>query len=149
MNKILCNQLNDEFITLAYVHIDPVAKVISYSTAGHPPLLLFQHKTMQVKEFRCPGVPIGISTESVFSMEETEIEQGDRLVIYTDGITEASDNHGMLYGSKQLISCLEEHCTETPVNLTMFINESVLAWQGSRRKKDPEDNITCIVLDVF
>jgi len=98
-------------------------------------MLLYQHKTRQVKGLKCPGVPVGISPESIFSMAETEIEQGDRLVIYTDGITEASNKQGLLYGTKQLIMCLQENCTETPVNLTLSIIESVSAWQGSGRKK--------------
>ena len=98
INKILCNQLNDEFITLEYLFIDPKAKIIIYSTAGHPPLLLYQHQTRQVKELKCTGVPVGISHEAEFSTGETGIEPGDRIVLYTDGIIEASDKQSILYG---------------------------------------------------
>ena len=149
INKILYNQMNDEFITLAYLFLDPKAKIIAYSTAGHPPLLFYQQHTGLVKELKCTGVPVGISPVAEFSTGETGIESGDRIVLYTDGIIEASDKKGILFGKQKLIQCLQEHCTDSPEKLSQAIYNGVTAWSRNGSKNGPDDDMTCIVLDIL
>jgi phosphoserine phosphatase RsbU/P len=148
LNKALCNQLNQEFITLAYVYIDPATKAVSFSTAGHPPVLHFRKRSGEVKELRCAGIPVGISPDAVFSSGKSIIEKGDRIVLYTDGIIEAADDKGNLFGRERLIRCLGEFSNVPPGQAAKSITDRAFAW-SAKRKKDPGDDITCIVIDIL
>jgi len=122
---------------------------VIFTIFGHPPFLLYKNQTRQVKELKCSGMPLGISHEAEFSTGETGIEPGDRIVLYTDGIIEASDKEGILFGKHKLIHCLQEHCTDSPEKLLQVINDSVIAWSTNGSKNGPEDDMTCIVLDIL
>jgi serine phosphatase RsbU (regulator of sigma subunit) len=87
----------DKYITAAYVEIDPATGRLVSSSAGHPhPLILRADGSVQ--RLRAGGLPLGLFAESTYESEEAKLEPGERLVLYTDGIPEAS-----LEGSRDLV----------------------------------------------
>ncbi|MEQ8937213.1 MAG: PP2C family protein-serine/threonine phosphatase, partial [Gammaproteobacteria bacterium] len=82
--------------------------IFSYASAGHLPILIKHHEghvsVLQSKT----GIPIGIERDYSWTTETTQLEQGDTIVLYTDGITEAESISGEQFGFDRLKSVLEQ-----------------------------------------
>lgn len=95
------------FCTGFVCNYDAEADLFSYTSAGHLPVLI-KHKEGHVTILESEsGIPIGIEKEYQWITETTQLEQGDTIVIFTDGITEAESLSGEQFGMKRLITCLE------------------------------------------
>ena len=105
----LLEQFNDaRFVTAILAELNLDTGLLRYINAGHPaPLLLRAGKVVR----ELPGgrrMPLGLDDASVEIGEET-MQPGDRLLLYTDGVTEARDTHGEQFGVHRLIDHAERH----------------------------------------
>ena len=102
VNRLLCrNMASGRFATFCYARIEPDARRIVYSNAGHnPPLLVRADGTTALLSEG--GMVLGIFPDNAYEQAEVSIGPGDRLVFYTDGITEARDGAGDEYGEDRL-----------------------------------------------
>jgi phosphoserine phosphatase RsbU/P len=94
INRLLCrNMASGRFATFCYARIEPAARRIVYSNAGHnPPLLIRSTGTV---ELLCEGgMVLGIFPDNQYEQAEMPLMSGDRLLFYTDGITEARNPEG-------------------------------------------------------
>ena len=73
--------------------------------AGHPPALLIRAKG-NIEPLGANGVPVGMLGESVYPVEEYRLEPGDKLLVYSDGITEARNLAGEFFGSARMKSTI-------------------------------------------
>lgn len=98
-----------QFATAVLGRFDGVTGHLDYLVAGHPPPLLVRHGTV-VKELAAPHrMPLGVSvpgTPPVVAGHE-QLEPGDRLLFYSDGITEARDTRGRFFGEERLVEMTE------------------------------------------
>ena len=108
MNRLIYGELDrsETFITafLAVLQIDPLQ--LEYASAGHTTALLWRSKPEEVMQFPSTGLPLGISPESQYSQEQIPIDHGDVLMLYSDGITEAENAQGRIFGTQALIDLL-------------------------------------------
>ena len=87
---------------------DADSDVFSYTSAGHLPVLI-KHREGHVSTLESQsGIPIGIDREYQWTTETTQLEQGDTIIMFTDGISEAESLAGEQYGMERLITCLEQ-----------------------------------------
>lgn len=95
------------FATLFFGVLDPVTGVATYVNAGHsPPLLAGQ---AGVKAYLDPtGPALGLQPDVVFAAAQIALQAGDVLLAYTDGVTEARDSEGHLFGRSRLLSLLDQ-----------------------------------------
>jgi len=108
LNRLLCtNQLINKFVTLFYGVIDTTRLTLTYSNAGHPPLLLRYHNGggTALKE---TGGLVGFFPDWTYRQESIPLFRGDRLWLFTDGILEARDAAGNEYGSTRLEGLLTD-----------------------------------------
>ncbi|MGH4018883.1 MAG: PP2C family protein-serine/threonine phosphatase [Pseudonocardiaceae bacterium] len=129
------------FVTAALARLDTTTGQLSYLLAGHPPpLLLRGNKTVKILE-QPPRVPLGVRTHGHPSRSRTaeeQLEPGDRLLVYTDGITEARDPDGQFFGTDRLIDLTERACASNlpaPETLRRLIR-AVLVYQGGQLQDD-------------
>lgn len=101
---------SDQFITLCYGVLDLENKSFTYVRAGHPgPVVSRSHGPWQPddEDETCP--PVGILDDVDFKNEVLYLEPGDRVLLYTDGITEATDTRGQMFGPDRLLEALQEN----------------------------------------
>ena len=145
INQALCGMLNDKYVTGAYVFIDPLAKQIKYAGAGHPAMLVLRRDSNEVEEIEENGLILGLFGDAEYSSVDIPIGNYDTLVLYTDGITEAEDKHGEMFGMDRLKSCAKDHIRSSVTDTSNAIIEQVNSWTGGKSVSDPDDDITLIV----
>ncbi len=90
-----------KYATLFLAVLNPNTHVLSFSNAGHNPGLLISADG-RVRHLESSGPPVGLVPQGDYSNESTDLSPGDLLVLYTDGITEASDPEDEEYGTDRL-----------------------------------------------
>jgi sigma-B regulation protein RsbU (phosphoserine phosphatase) len=91
-HRILADTGSNLFVTVFYGVFDPASGALTYSNAGHnPPYLLSAGDGNAISELERTGVPLGIIDGMTWQQKSTQINPGDILLLYTDGITEAQD----------------------------------------------------------
>ena len=113
VNHILFDELSgvDMFITAQLVFVNVAARELVIASAGHCPLLVANGTG--VKSFSPEGMPLGILSDTVFVSERVELSPNCRVLLYTDGLTEALDENGERYGQERLTTWLNEAGTTT------------------------------------
>ncbi len=123
-----------QFITFFHADIDARTKTLSYCNAGHnPPMLLSRDGPVQKLGSVTP--PLGITNVS-FVAESVRFEAGSRLVMYTDGVTEAASPDGELYEERRLESLLTEHRGQTARDLKDTVITTVFEFAAGSRQSD-------------
>ena len=106
LNSLVChNTGSDRFITFFYAQLDGPERVLRYSNAGHnAPIVL--HGDGSHERLEAGGGVLGIFPQQAFSVGTVRLLPGDRVILYTDGVTEASDGTGEEFGEKRLLELL-------------------------------------------
>lgn len=107
LNESLFHSHSGRFMTAAMVEVDPASLAFSYVSAGHNPLL-WVHAGAPVWLESC-GLPLGVLEDSVFPPPPSRtLAEGDLLVLYTDGLTEAANPAGEFFGEERLAAVAVE-----------------------------------------
>lgn len=108
INRLIYGELDrsDTFITafLAVVQTNPLR--LDYSSAGHTTTLLWRSQQEEVVQFPSTGLPLGITPDIQYTQRQIQFERGDVLLLYSDGITEAENAQGRVFGTQALIDLL-------------------------------------------
>src|SRR5512144_1678690 len=144
VNRLLCrNMISGRFVTFCYVRVDGPARTLSYSVAGHnPPILLRQ--SGEVVRLTTGGTVLGVFPEAAYEEDTLPLLPGDRLVLFTDGITEARNAAGDEYEDGRLIDALRRHRALPAAALHQHLFDDVLAFADGTL----QDDATLIVLTV-
>ncbi len=109
MNNAMCDG-NDAnmFVTLFVGVVDLATKEITYSNAGHnPPVLIDNTGGVRLADVsKCSGIPVGVFANCPYTEATMSVAPGDRLLLYTDGLTEAENKSAELYGEERLMATL-------------------------------------------
>jgi len=117
------------FITTFYMVVSPQTGQLLYANAGHNPPLVLRKSTQSIERLPATGMALGV-LESIHIKENAlKLEVGDRVVLYTDGITEAFSSYGEMYGEERLqallLDCLQREIDRTAAELLNHIADSV------------------------
>lgn len=118
-SPILCphevlERLNDQFsshpafsgyMTLAYGILDTASCELAYASAGHTPIVRLS--AGRASFLREGGLPLGVVPGAEFPVERLRLEKGDRIFLYSDGVTEAKTAKGEMFGEERLRALLE------------------------------------------
>jgi phosphoserine phosphatase RsbU/P len=144
VNRLLCrNMASGRFATFCYARIEPDARRIVYSNAGHNPPLLVRADG-SVSQLSEGGMVLGIFPENSYLQAEVAASPGDRIVFYTDGITEARNAEGDEYGEDRLIAAAMQTRTRTIEQMKDALLDDVNTFTGGKF----EDDATLIVVGV-
>jgi sigma-B regulation protein RsbU (phosphoserine phosphatase) len=134
LNAILAEQLDDQFVTAACAFLDLEAGRITYAGAGHPPALLV-HSNGEISELGENGLMLGPFRQAVYGNVTAPFATGDKLVLYTDGIIEATVA-GQQFGLDRL-----KDFARHPSGFSTFADRLIAAVTGPIR----EDDLTVVV----
>jgi Stage II sporulation protein E (SpoIIE) len=96
-----------QFITACYAIYDPATRGLQYALAGHNPPFILRRRTGEVGEFvNRSGLPLGVRAAVRYQGESIALEEGDTVLFYTDGLTEAQDTTGRLLGAEAVVDML-------------------------------------------
>jgi len=134
------------FITLIYVKYDAIKRILFYSNAGHVPPLLYRSSEAACRKLDAEGLIIGVRKNEIYEARQLQLEGGDVLLLYTDGITEAMNATGEEFGVARLSRCLTAKHTESSQGIIAAIIKEVAAFTGTASM---EDDVTMIVMKVL
>jgi sigma-B regulation protein RsbU (phosphoserine phosphatase) len=147
LNHILCGKLESDFVTAGYLFIDTEQQTASYAGAGHPPLLLWRQRGQEILEIRPKGIILGQMEDSVYKNTGLELKNGDRFVLYTDGIVEALNAAGEIYGGDRFKSFIKSNSGLAADQFCDRLLDVIAVWSGRRSKGSLDDDLTLMVID--
>ena len=138
INEQLCHSTDaDRFATLFLALYDDRARTLRYTNAGHnAPALVRADGT--VEKLWTGGTVLGAFSSLKFEEGQTTLAEGDLLVIFSDGITEAQSLTGEEYGESRLASFAAARRTETVGNIRASIFDEVDTWTGAAERGDDQ-----------
>jgi sigma-B regulation protein RsbU (phosphoserine phosphatase) len=136
-NETLCRAKFDEknMLTAFFAVIDTSSNEIAYSSAGHEPPLLMDIQG-RCEELRTPGFPLGIAGGVTFSEDRRALRPGDRIVMITDGISEARADGVLLFEKRGVIEYLAGNCADTPDELVDGLLSAAMTHAGGQLQDD-------------
>ena len=138
---ILADASSGMFVTLFYAILDPASRKLTYVNAGHNPPILSRRDRMSL--LRAKGIALGIIEDIELERREVELAEGDVVVFYTDGVTEAINERTEEFGQGRLVEVVVENRGLTAQGLIDKINAAVAAFIGG----EPQfDDFTLVVL---
>ena len=137
LNDILARELSsDRYATMFYYTFDPETFRVRYTNAGHGPAILFSPSTGEVRRLDTEGFPVGIVEGSFYGENEIAVNDGDILVLYTDGITEAMNREHDLFGEDNLIEVIKSNASLTAQEIRTRIIQAVNFFVGDAPQHD-------------
>jgi sigma-B regulation protein RsbU (phosphoserine phosphatase) len=142
INSVLCGNIaHDKFVTFFYGLLDGATGSLTYCNAGHlPPILI--HNSGPSVPLTTGGIVLGFSSDVEYEEGTVRIERGDRLALFTDGITEATNANGNEYGDCRIESILRMSRNETASVLANRVITDAAAFCGGQFN----DDVTMIVV---
>src|SRR5262245_32864417 len=144
INRAVCGNLPEgRYITFFYGLFETASRRFIYANAGHNPPLVVRRdgRTARLSE---GGIVLGLFPESRYEQREIKLRAGDRLLCYTDGVTEATNDAGELFGEERLLRLLVEHRKQSASELRETILGAVADFSGGSF----QDDVTLMVLAI-
>jgi sigma-B regulation protein RsbU (phosphoserine phosphatase) len=139
-NRQLCSEAvrhDGTFVTAFYGIYNPVDRSLQYACAGHHPPLLVDRRT-QVRELdEAQSLPLGVDPSTPFPLARATLSPGDTLLLYTDGITEATNPADEMYGRRRLLSCVREDVPNAQ-HIIDCVSHKLLAFTGDTTRDDDQ-----------
>ena len=147
LNQALCGKFRSQYVTAAYVFVDTERGTLDYCGAAHPPLLRWRLQTGQAAECVANGLMLGPFSDTSYTATTFSLEQGDRILLITDGIIEAKDSADNEFGMERLRKIVELN-HELPVSHFADVLLGELSrWSGDALESGQSDDITLIAID--
>ena len=140
MNSALHGNTQSQFVTAAYLYLDAQAHEFRYAAAGHPPMLLLRDGN--VTEIAENGLMLAAFDFATYDALAQALQPRDRLLLYTDGLVEASNAKGEFFGQENLSKLLKETTPLTAHQAADHIIRAVQNWSNSQ-----DDDLTILVCD--
>ena len=143
LNRFLLDRtLGEKYATVFYCLLDR-GGLLRYVNAAHcPPLIVRSGGAMA--DLDATGMPVGLIESAEFAVAEAHLNPGDKLVVYTDGVTEAQNAAGEFFGKKRLRKTVTDHFAGSCQSIHDAIQGAVSAFTQAAEQSD---DITLLVLE--
>jgi serine phosphatase RsbU (regulator of sigma subunit) len=131
------------FVTCFYAVLEPDSANLTFANAGHD--LPYLHRDGEAEELRARGMPLGLMPTMGYEEQEIVLEAGDAAFFYSDGLVEAHDPKGEMFGFPRLRALVAEHAEED--SLGDFCLEELYSFVGEGWVQ--EDDITLLTLKRY
>ena len=130
------------FVTMFYVVLDSVNRIVTYASAGHNPMILYRGESDATYFLKPKGIPVGIDAPDAdlfrrtISVERLTLQQDDMLVIYTDGITEAMNPGRDQFGEPRLLAAIKKYGHLTAQEFTEALDREIHEFTSGAAQND-------------
>jgi sigma-B regulation protein RsbU (phosphoserine phosphatase) len=138
------DNMGDNFFTIAYCVLDLTTLELIYCLAGHPGMI-YLPKGGNPTVLDKPAIPIGLFDDSVYSEEKLQLHDGDRLVLYSDGIIEAVNPEKQSFGKDNLKNSLHKSIDAKLPKSFKQVMKDVKDWCKPGR---PADDLTILGIEI-
>jgi phosphoserine phosphatase RsbU/P len=146
VNRLLCRHMvSGRFVTACYLRLDCRRHLLTCANAGHNPPLVVR-ESGEVVRLIAGGTVLGVFPDVVYEERNVELGPGDRLVLYTDGITEATAPDGEEYGEDRLAAAIDRHTGVQAPELTSALFNDVLTF--ARGSLNDDATIVSVVVQA-
>jgi len=137
VNEILCNDnKHDMFVTVFVCSLDLITGKITYANAGHnAPLISLSGRPYEFLKLP-KGMPLGMFPKSKYKNSSIHIINGDKLYLYTDGISEAMNEREDQFGNERLLEAANQYISMIPIDFDMAIHRKIAEFIGSAMQSD-------------
>ncbi|BBA35357.1 signal transduction protein [Methylocaldum marinum] len=148
LNDLLFEDLNRAsfFISMFYLSYHSGTRRIRYANAGHNRPLLLRRGERSCLELDAEGLILGVKKGVTFEEKALSLNEGDMVLLYTDGITEAQNRQGEFFGESRLCELVVGHAQSSPEELIRIIVDELGAF---RQGRSFDDDISLVVLKAL
>jgi HAMP domain-containing protein len=145
-NRFLSDRIKrGMFVTSFYTILDCKKHTMTFSSAGHNPMVIYRAATKKLEMFNPTGIALGFDKGPLFERtlkeEEAILEPGDRFVLYTDGVVESMDEQHEEYTDQRFYDFVLEHAEE---DSKTFVHKLVAELKRHQGKAPQHDDITIV-----
>ncbi len=148
LNRNLAINVGDsgQFVTLFFLDIDPRRGELHWVRAGHLPAFVYDPEREAVSELMGPGIALGIEADARFPKNETlSVRNGTVILLTTDGVWEAEDRRGRMFGKESVLEVLRQSGTRDAGTLLDALFAAVRRHADGRKE---DDDITAVVVRI-
>lgn len=136
-----------QFMTLFYLALDSATRKVRWVRAGHDPAILYHPANDTFEELKGEGLVLGIDEYFVFEENErVGLETGQIFFLGTDGIWEAHNLQGEMFGKETVRNIIRQNAEVSAAKILEAVLSSLKSFQGDA---DPEDDVTLVVIKVL
>ncbi len=135
----------DQFATMSFLIFNEKTRELEYANAAHSPMLHYIRRRGRFEEVDAPGLPIGIESSEQYTQELVSTEEGDIIILYTDGITEARNPDHEEYSQFSLQRIIKNNSSHSASKLIELIKADIKNFVGLTAQHDDQ---TIIVMKV-
>ena len=133
----------ESFVTLCYVRLDLDRHSLVLVDCGHTGLLHMHRKTGLCDLVHGDNLPLGVREGEIYEQISLPFEPGDVLIFYSDGVTEARNSSGELFGVDRLTECVRINRDLEPDALVEAVRKAAFTFSGTDRLSD---DLTCVAI---
>lgn len=137
-NTISGEIVEDRYATGFYLLFDAERGIMSYTNAGHGPLVLYRAGKDEFEFMDTDGMPVGIMSGIEYGKGYTTLEKGDIAILYTDGITEAMNNEHEEYGMERFYATIRQNKRAPSEEISNKVLEDVKRFAAGAPQHDDE-----------
>ena len=150
LNRVMYADLENShrFVTLFYSEYNPTNRVLSYSNAAHNPPLWWHAATKSISRLDTLGMLIGLDANSQYENAQVQLQPGDIVIYYTDGLTDAAAASGDRFDEENFIAAFTAACRycSNPQEIVDYLFDKVLQFIGPHQQNT--DDMTLVVLKI-
>jgi sigma-B regulation protein RsbU (phosphoserine phosphatase) len=149
VNQQLAEDLEDsgQFVTLFYLTIDPVMQLLEWVRAGHDPAIFYDPTVNEFLELDGKGMALGIDKNWHYEQNrKVNFNRGSIILLGTDGVWEARNDKGQMFGRKSICNVLRSHANADPGDIIDAIIEQI---KNFRKTNAPEDDLTLVIIKLL
>ncbi len=136
------NTPNNRFVTLFIAELEPETGYLKYINAGHNPPLIGRADG-SIEQLGSGGLPLGLMGFAEYEVGHVNLEPGDVLVVYSDGVTEANNLNEDEFGIDRLQEVVQKHVAQSASRIRDRVEAALSAFTGTA---DPNDDITLVIV---
>ena len=145
LNRTLSKEAPGQLASAVYVELNQAGNLATYTAGGQPAPLLWRRGEQRIDPLDSAGLLLGVRREELYEDNTVHFAKGDRLLIYSDGLTEAENRKGESFGDAVLPGFFVAKQNLSAEAFAETLLQSVLAWSG---EDSQADDITFVVVDL-
>ncbi len=145
MNERLLGLTEERFVTAFFGRLNRRDRTMTCANAGHPHPIHYSARTGQCQPVGPRGLMLGVMDDVAYPELTINLDSGDRLVFYTDGVSEANNGNGDMFGVDRLVEAVSEAATHTAEVMLQHIETRLQDFRGDQ---DAMDDVTILVAEV-
>jgi sigma-B regulation protein RsbU (phosphoserine phosphatase) len=148
VNRQISRDVEDSgrFMTLFICEIDRRNQVIDWVNAGHDPAMIYDRQSGRFEELAGHALPLGVSGAAVYQKFDRAIKPGQMIMIGTDGIWEAQNPQGEMFGKERFKDVIRQHADQPARDIIQAVIEQV---DNFRHPLEKTDDLTLVVVKII